>query len=201
MPSNRSPSAMISITFGVALLIGAPSALARGGGAHAMAGGAAHGVTGQAMLPGQSGSTATTMPGATAGSPSRLPPASGSSRSGSPSSSSGAGISTEPLPFTPLTPSTGPSDGLPPRQELPQTIAPALPQLPDQFATGGSSGVDLSASAGSSSPSESAPSTPGGGGKSLADCMGFWDAATHMSKVEWRAACKRSMQEFPDVKW
>jgi hypothetical protein len=31
--------------------------------------------------------------------------------------------------------------------------------------------------------------------------MGFWDAATHMSKVEWRAACKRSMKEFPDVKW
>jgi hypothetical protein len=39
------------------------------------------------------------------------------------------------------------------------------------------------------------------GGKSLADCMGFWDAATHMSKVEWRAACKRSMREFPNVKW
>jgi hypothetical protein len=55
--------------------------------------------------------------------------------------------------------------------------------------------------AGSGSPSESAASKPGGGGKSLADCMGFWDAATHMSKVEWRAACKRSMAEFPDVKW
>jgi len=31
--------------------------------------------------------------------------------------------------------------------------------------------------------------------------MGFWDAATHMTKGEWRAACKRSMQEFPSVKW
>jgi len=31
--------------------------------------------------------------------------------------------------------------------------------------------------------------------------MGFWDAGTHMTKPEWRAACKRSMQEFPDVKW
>jgi hypothetical protein len=26
--------------------------------------------------------------------------------------------------------------------------------------------------------------------------MDFWDAATDMSKVEWRAACKRSMQEL-----
>jgi hypothetical protein len=77
--------------------------------------------------------------------------------------------------------------------------------LPSQFATGGGSSPNLALSPGPSSangsPSESAPSTPGGGGKSLADCMGFWDAATHMSKVEWRAACKRSMQEFPDVKW
>jgi hypothetical protein len=75
--------------------------------------------------------------------------------------------------------------------------------LPSQFATGGGSSLALSpgASAGSGSPSESAASKPGGGGKSLADRMGSWDAATHMSKVEWRAACKRSMAEFPDVKW
>jgi len=72
--------------------------------------------------------------------------------------------------------------------------------LPSQFATGGGSSPNLALSPGNS-PSESAPSKPGGGGKALADCMGFWDADTHMSKVEWRAACKRSMQEFPDVKW
>jgi hypothetical protein len=79
--------------------------------------------------------------------------------------------------------------------------------LPINAATGGGSsgGSSLAlspdASSGSGSPSQSKPSAPGGGGKSLADCMGFWDAATHMSKVEWRAACKRSMKEFPDVKW
>jgi hypothetical protein len=74
--------------------------------------------------------------------------------------------------------------------------------LPSQFATGGGSsgGSSLALSPGGS-PSESAPSKAGGGGKSLADCMGFWDAATHMTKVEWRAACRRSMKEFPDVKW
>jgi hypothetical protein len=76
-------------------------------------------------------------------------------------------------------------------------------QLPTQFATSGGSSPNLALSPGTStgSPSESAPSAPGGGGKSLADCMGFWDTATHMSKPEWRAACKRSMEEFPDVAW
>jgi hypothetical protein len=76
--------------------------------------------------------------------------------------------------------------------------------LPTQFVTGGGSAPNLAlspSSTSSSSPSESAPSSPGGGGKSLADCMGFWDAGTHMTKPEWRAACKRSMAEFPDVKW
>jgi hypothetical protein len=78
--------------------------------------------------------------------------------------------------------------------------------LPINPETGGGSsgGSSLALSPGSTSSgsnSQSAPSKPGGGGKSLADCMGFWDAATHMSKGEWRAACKRSMKEFPDIKW
>jgi hypothetical protein len=79
-----------------------------------------------------------------------------------------------------------------------------LPINPDTV-SGGSGGSSLALSpgnsSGSNSPSQSAPSKPGGGGKSLADCMGFWDAATHMTKVEWRAACKRSMKDFPDIKW
>jgi hypothetical protein len=87
------------------------------------------------------------------------------------------------------------------------SLSPMSEPLPSQFGTaGGSSGgpslaLSPDASSGSGSPSQSKPSTPGGGGKSLADCMGFWDAATHMSKGEWRAACKRSMKEFPDIKW
>jgi len=87
-------------------------------------------------------------------------------------------------------------------------IAPLSPQLSTQFSTGGSApqgnqgGLALSPGTSSTagSPSESAPSAPGGGGKSLAACMGFWDPATHMSKVEWRAACKRTMQEYPSVR-
>ncbi len=52
-------------------------------------------------------------------------------------------------------------------------IAPLSPQLPEQFATGGTTSDSSSAS----------PSAPGGGGKTLKDCMGFWDRATHMSKA------------------
>jgi hypothetical protein len=83
-------------------------------------------------------------------------------------------------------------------------IAPLSPQLPTQFSTGGSTGssnlaLSPGTSSGSGSPSQQAPSAPGGGGKTLADCMGFWEAATHMTKAEWRAACKRTLQEHPTV--
>jgi len=41
--------------------------------------------------------------------------------------------------------------------------------------------------------SEAASITAHGGGTTLQDCMTLWDAATHMSKQEWKAACKRTM--------
>jgi hypothetical protein len=49
------------------------------------------------------------------------------------------------------------------------------------------------------SPSQAAPSLPGGGGGTLEDCMGFWDRATHMTKNEWRAACQRTLHRLDDV--
>jgi hypothetical protein len=49
------------------------------------------------------------------------------------------------------------------------------------------------------SPSQAAPSLPGGGGDTLEDCMGFWDRATHMTKSEWRAACQRTLHRLDDV--
>jgi hypothetical protein len=46
---------------------------------------------------------------------------------------------------------------------------------------------------------EAASVTAHGGGTSLQDCMTLWDAATHMRKLEWKAACKRTMVvAFPD---
>jgi hypothetical protein len=50
------------------------------------------------------------------------------------------------------------------------------------------------------SPSESAPSTPGGGAPGLTACMGFWDAGTHMSKREWAAACRRTENRLQNLK-
>src|SRR5215510_16265255 len=136
-----------------------------------------------------------------------------------PSVSSGGTTPAAPSTSLSTTPSAGP---IPPGAGVAATTSPTAPTtgstvaplspmsepLPVNPETGGGSsgGSSLalspgSTSSGSNSPSQSAPSKPGGGGKSLADCMGFWDAATHMTKVEWRAACKRSMKEYPDIKW
>src|SRR5258708_35694423 len=47
--------------------------------------------------------------------------------------------------------------------------------------------------------SEASSVTAHGGGTTLQECMTLWDAATHMTKQEWKAACKRSMVvEFPE---
>jgi hypothetical protein len=85
-------------------------------------------------------------------------------------------------------------------QRAPQAapVAPLSPQQQTQFATGGTPTSNLALSPGS--PTASAPSTPGGGGKGLEACMGFWEPATHMTKAEWRVACKRTMQDYPNVR-
>jgi hypothetical protein len=58
--------------------------------------------------------------------------------------------------------------------------------VPTAQVTGGSSGVPL-------------PETPGGGREGLQACMEFWDAATHMTKAEWKAACQRSTYRLQGV--
>ena len=67
-------------------------------------------------------------------------------------------------------------------------IAPlSLPvPLSTAVGSGGSSGVSL----------------PGGGGKSLEDCIAFWDRETHMTKAQWKASCQRSihlLENLPDM--
>src|SRR5262245_58913903 len=63
-------------------------------------------------------------------------------------------------------------------------IATLSPQTETQFNTNASraSNLTLSSSA-PTSPSQSAPSAPGGGGKTLQDCINFWEPATHMTKA------------------
>ena len=74
-----------------------------------------------------------------------------------------------------------------PMQE-PPPIAPLAPQLQTQFSSGGSLQSNLALSPGTTA--------QGGGGETLADCMGFWDPETHMSKVEWKATCLRTMKGY-----
>lgn len=33
----------------------------------------------------------------------------------------------------------------------------------------------------------------------IEECMGMWDAGTHMNKQEWRATCERSLSQSPTV--
>jgi len=105
-----------------------------------------------------------------------------------------------------MTPSAATAPLPPSAIGTPETQVPAVAPLspaPDLVteSSGGASGVDLSAASPSlissgPSPSESAPSHPGGGGETLADCMGFWDQGTHMSKTEWRTACVRTLNRL-----
>jgi hypothetical protein len=49
------------------------------------------------------------------------------------------------------------------------------------------------------SPQAEANPTAGGmsKGQRFALCIDSWDAQTHMSKREWRAACERSVKDYP----
>jgi hypothetical protein len=114
--------------------------------------------------------------------------------------------SLSPRTTVPSPPSAAPSPQPPsaigtPAPQMPG-IAPLSPAQSPNFQSGGGTarqGGSLALSPGRSSPgsaSEASPSTPGGGGKSLQDCMGFWEPATHMTKAEWRAACKRTLNRI-----
>jgi hypothetical protein len=108
---------------------------------------------------------------------------------------------------TPTTPQTTITTPPPSAIGTPMTSAPSIAPLSPQFTTttpvsGGTVRTDKlpSPSALSTSPSESAQSTAGGGGWDLKDCMGFWDRDTHMSKSEWRGACERSAHRLDNLK-
>lgn len=119
-------------------------------------------------------------------------------------STGGAGTPARPSTAPQLAPIPAPSTPTAPPSSVigtpaPQApgIAPLSPQQPSNFSSGGGVPKGRNSMALSpGSPSETAPSAPGGGGKTLSDCMGFWDAGTHMTKQEWRAACKRTLNRI-----
>ena len=60
---------------------------------------------------------------------------------------------------------------------------PPVPTTVFTQTTGGSGGVQLQ----------------GGGLDTLEACIGFWDAATHMTKTEWKTACQRSIAHRDEI--
>jgi hypothetical protein len=170
------------------------------GGAHAAAAPAAHRVlfdhhsapaSGRPAMLHHAGTPPSRSPGSA---PAPAAPARSNTTSGTDASGGSGGVSAVPSALPPL---TTPSATLPATMPDIPPLPAMTPPLVTQLATGGSTQSSLALSSGSDS--EAAPSRPGGGGKSLQDCMGFWDAATHMSKREWRAACKRTLAEYPDI--
>lgn len=108
------------------------------------------------------------------------PPSGGSTGSSAASSDSGAVIEQSTTPTTssapPVTANTTRNPSLTGGTD--PTIGQSSPPVPDVFASGGgTAAVDHS----------------GGGANTLASCMSFWDASTHMSKPEWRATCVRTL--------
>lgn len=180
-----------AVVTAAAISLVAGAAEARGGGGSHSGGGARAGSTMG------SGAMSLTIPSAQTPRSSGAP---GAAALGPPSSSSSGGTLSVSPPQPPPSAAASPSPPSQIGQPAPQApaIAPLSPQLETQFATGGTTNSNLALSPGS--PSESAPSTPGGGGKTLQACMNFWEPATHMSKTEWRDACKRTMQEYPNVR-
>jgi hypothetical protein len=72
------------------------------------------------------------------------------------------------------------------------TVAVSSSQGPVPALSKGSSSASITQS-------EAASITAHGGSMTLQDCLALWDAATHMSKQEWKAACKRTMvPDFSD---
>ena len=105
------------------------------------------------------------------------------SSSGAASTASTSTITTSAAPAS-LPDLTPPVESAPSPVNVP-TVAPLAPPLDTTISGGGTA---------------TGQSRPGGGGKTLADCMAMWDAGTHMTKSVWRQACQRTLNglELPD---
>ena len=99
-----------------------------------------------------------------------------------------------------VTPAKPPTPAISSPMTTVSPLAPLSPQITTTPLSGGISTRVQSASPSSTSPSEAARSAPGGGGNTLADCLSFWDPATHMTKSEWRTACQRSLTRRENLK-
>ena len=179
---------LLVLTTGLIVGIAADMAEARGG----SRGGRAHGPKGALLkqtTPSLSGATpAATAPADPAAATGKISPGG--------ISAIAAGSALPPAPTAPAAPPASvigtPATPVP-------AIAPLSQPVVTTILTAGGTATVNSSSPSSTSPTEAAPSIAGGGGKSLQDCMGFWDRGTHMTKGEWKAACLRSQHRLDGI--
>lgn len=85
----------------------------------------------------------------------------------------------------------------------PQPFDAAAPAAPPVVAAPSTATLTPDVAVDSSSGGASRTGNPGATGLTLADCMAVWEPALHMSKVEWRATCARTLNGVelpPDTK-
>ena len=134
------------------------------------------------------------------------PPSGGPALAPTPATPSPGGVVQSPSPATNSTPSQTNVDLFPPsrlttpgapagapnpNQMSPSQAAPGqvTPGQPPLAQSPQSASRPQPGGANSSAPAANPKKT--GNDYSLAECMGLWDAGTHMSKEQWREACKR----------
>ncbi len=196
------PTALAATALLIGVAVAPGEGFARGGG-----GGGSHGSVsspGSMSSPGMARSTSPSMPsGLTPGvqMPAAHPPGAPAAPSNSPQNARrddhGGDHHHHPPPPPPGGGTTGstsgttiiapaaPTQGLPLPDVGPAAVAPEIPVTPDSTQTPVPPQVQTSG--GTLSPST------GGGGETLAACMGLWDSSTHMSNGEWRATCVRTL--------
>ena len=134
------------------------------------------------------------------------PPSGGPALAPTPGTPSPGGVVQSPSPATNSTPSQTNVDLFPPSR-LTTPGAPAGAPSPNRMSPGQATPGQVAPgqpplgqnpqSVSRPQPGGANPATPAakpkktGNDYSLTECMGLWDAGTHMSKGEWRAACKR----------
>ena len=137
------------------------------------------------------------------------PPSGAPALSPKPGTPSPGGVTQTPAPALNSTPSQTNVDTFPPSR-LTAPGGPAAPgatrsdQITPPSQVPATPGAQTSPSNGRPSPG-GANSTAGGTPKktgndyNLDECLGIWDAQTHMSKAEWRAACKRVQNRLENL--
>ena len=162
----------------------------------------------QTSSPGSAPSAPAAAPAPAAAAPAAGAPATGSpALSPTPGTPAPGGFVQPPRPGINSTPSQSNVEVFPPSR-LTNPGGPAAPPnqaVPGQQIATGQVPLGQQSSGGRPQPGGANSSAPQGqpkktGSDYVADCMRLWDAATHMTKAQWRVACKRVQNRLDNLK-